>query len=111
MLNNLLDFFVNHLSSIYESIGGLPPAALATISQIQRSDFTFKHLIGQGAFGELYEGVLNVGKVEILVAVKTLLATATQDGIEDFASEDFTMSRFNHSNIVQFFDCILDEPP
>uniref|UniRef100_A0A0N5BND6 Tyrosine-protein kinase receptor n=1 Tax=Strongyloides papillosus TaxID=174720 RepID=A0A0N5BND6_STREA len=112
-LNNShsLDFFVNQLSPIYESIGGLPPAALATIPQIQRSDLTFKQLIGQGAFGEVYEGVLNVGKVEIPVAVKTLLPTATQDGIEDFALEGFTMSRFNHPNIVQFFGCILDESP
>uniref|UniRef100_A0A913IBI9 Tyrosine-protein kinase receptor n=1 Tax=Strongyloides stercoralis TaxID=6248 RepID=A0A913IBI9_STRER len=112
-LNNSqsLDFFVNQLSPIYESIGGLPPAALAAIPQIQRSDLTFKQLIGQGAFGEVYEGILFIGKAEISVAIKTLLPTATQDGIEDFALEGFTMSRFNHPNIVQFFGCILDESP
>lgn len=48
--------------------------------------------LGQGAFGEVYEGCLICGEHIVRVAIKTLPKTATKQAINDFEMEALIMT-------------------
>ena len=74
-------------------------------------EFSFRPL-GQGAFGEVFQGVYKYRRdEEHPVAVKTLPSASTSQAVADFMMEALIMSKFNHPNIVLFIGISFDKHP
>ncbi|KAK0407618.1 hypothetical protein QR680_003495 [Steinernema hermaphroditum] len=84
---------------------------LQELNHIPRSCISLKCRLGQGAFGEVYEGVLLTSEAAVAVAVKTLHVSSNQQAFEDFETEALIMSKFRHENIVEFFGVSFDAIP
>uniref|UniRef100_A0A0N5AH48 Tyrosine-protein kinase receptor n=1 Tax=Syphacia muris TaxID=451379 RepID=A0A0N5AH48_9BILA len=72
---------------IYESLG-----LTAELINIPRKNIIFKNALGQGAFGEVFEGTLTTDGRKIPVAIKCLPTTTSKDAIDDFEMEALIMS-------------------
>ena len=75
----------------------------------------FYRALGQGAFGEVYQGYFKKSpsgdSSEMAVAVKTLPELSSNQAEMDFLMEALIMSKFNHPNIVQFIGVCFDKHP
>ena len=75
----------------------------------------FIRALGQGAFGEVYQGYFkkspNGDSSEMAVAVKTLPELSSNQAEMDFLMEALIMSKFNHPNIVHFIGVCFDKHP
>uniref|UniRef100_A0A915CD76 Tyrosine-protein kinase receptor n=2 Tax=Parascaris TaxID=6254 RepID=A0A915CD76_PARUN len=91
---------------IYEPFG-----VCADLQHIPRHTVTLNKPLGQGAFGEVYEGTLACGNVLERVAVKTLPKSASKQAINDFEMEALIMSKFQHENICEFKGVCFDVMP
>ena len=70
--------------------------------------------IGQGAFGEVYQGFYKKtpnDPLEMAVAVKTLPELSSNQAELDFLMEALIMSKFNHPNIVHFIGVCFEKHP
>lgn len=70
--------------------------------------------MGQGAFGEVYQGLYrhrDGDAVEMPVAVKTLPEMSTGQAEADFLMEAAIMAKFNHPNIVHLIGVCFDRHP
>ncbi|GFG39571.1 hypothetical protein Cfor_01001, partial [Coptotermes formosanus] len=84
------------------------------LKDIPREQLRLVKALGQGAFGEVYQGFFRnrVGDaVEMPVAVKTLPELSTQQAESDFLMEALIMSKFNHPNVVHFIGVCFEEHP
>uniref|UniRef100_A0A8D1L084 non-specific protein-tyrosine kinase n=1 Tax=Sus scrofa TaxID=9823 RepID=A0A8D1L084_PIG len=78
---------------------------------IAREDVVLNRILGEGFFGEVYEGVYTNHKGEqINVAVKTCKKDCTVDNKEKFMSEAVIMKNLDHPHIVKLIGIIEDEP-
>ncbi|KAK2191827.1 hypothetical protein NP493_44g04010 [Ridgeia piscesae] len=87
---------------------------LQDLREIQRDHLTLVRALGQGAFGEVYQGYLSHVQrdtSDLPVAVKTLPALCTNQAEMDFLMEALIMSKFNHSNIVRFIGVCFEKHP
>uniref|UniRef100_T1KLD1 receptor protein-tyrosine kinase n=1 Tax=Tetranychus urticae TaxID=32264 RepID=T1KLD1_TETUR len=89
---------------------------LSDLREIPRDKLTLVKALGQGAFGEVYQGYLiNLsGEMldEVPVAVKTLPEqTANNQAEMDFLMEALIMSKFRHRNIVRFIGVCFEKMP
>ncbi|KAK3097261.1 hypothetical protein FSP39_008172 [Pinctada imbricata] len=76
-----------------------------TIRNIPRKKIKLTKLIGKGAFGEVYYGLLaDVAHLQrdLPVAVKTLPSLCSEQTKSEFFFEAMTLSKFKHPNIVRF---------
>ncbi|KAL0123932.1 hypothetical protein PUN28_006035 [Cardiocondyla obscurior] len=82
------------------------------LQQIPRECITLVKPLGQGAFGQVYQGVYKCRRgIEQAVAIKTLLPVSTEQAEVDFKMEALIMSKFNHHNIVHFIGVCFDRHP
>ncbi|KAK2497063.1 hypothetical protein MC885_015941, partial [Smutsia gigantea] len=78
---------------------------------IAREDVVLNRILGEGFFGEVYEGVYTNHKGEkINVAVKTCKKDCTLDNKEKFMSEAVIMRNLDHPHIVKLIGIIEEEP-
>ncbi|KAM5307308.1 protein-tyrosine kinase 2-beta isoform 2-T7 [Glossophaga mutica] len=78
---------------------------------IAREDVVLNRILGEGFFGEVYEGVYTNHKGEkISVAVKTCKKDCTLDNKEKFMSEAVIMKNLDHPHIVKLIGIIEEEP-
>uniref|UniRef100_A0AAR5P3V4 Tyrosine-protein kinase receptor n=1 Tax=Dendroctonus ponderosae TaxID=77166 RepID=A0AAR5P3V4_DENPD len=90
---------------------------VTTISDLQhipRDQLRLVKALGQGAFGEVYQGFYRqrpCDTVEMPVAVKTLQEMTVKQAEDDFLTEALIMSKFNHPNIVHFIGVCFDKHP
>ncbi|XP_050297012.1 tyrosine-protein kinase receptor isoform X2 [Anthonomus grandis grandis] len=90
---------------------------VTTISDLQhipRDQLRLVKALGQGAFGEVYQGFYRqrpCDTVEMPVAVKTLGEMTVKQNEDDFLTEALIMSKFNHPNIVHFIGVCFDIAP
>ncbi|VDM98011.1 unnamed protein product [Thelazia callipaeda] len=91
---------------IYESFG-----VCAELQHIPRAHVNLIRPLGQGAFGEVFEGSLNFGNEIIQVAVKTLPKSASKQALNDFEMEALIMSKFRHENICELMGVCFDITP
>nr|XP_048277694.1 protein-tyrosine kinase 2-beta isoform X4 [Myodes glareolus] len=78
---------------------------------IAREDVVLNRILGEGFFGEVYEGVYTNHKGEkINVAVKTCKKDCTLDNKEKFMSEAVIMKKLDHPHIVKLMGIIEEEP-
>lgn len=76
--------------------------------------FLFSRALGQGAFGEVYQGLYrhrDGDAVEMPVAVKTLPEMSTGQAEADFLMEAAIMAKFSHPNIVHLIGVCFDRHP
>lgn len=89
---------------------------LQDLREISREKLTLVKALGNGAFGEVYQGCLHnhPGEVtdELPVAIKTLPEYNTSKQAEmDFVMEALIMSKFKHRNIVRFIGICFERMP
>ncbi|XP_012879696.1 PREDICTED: protein-tyrosine kinase 2-beta isoform X2 [Dipodomys ordii] len=78
---------------------------------LAREDVVLNRILGEGFFGEVYEGVYTDHKGEkINVAVKTCKKDCTLDNKEKFMSEAVMMKNLDHPHIVKLIGIIEEEP-
>ncbi|KAL4238089.1 hypothetical protein ACF0H5_002801 [Mactra antiquata] len=84
------------------------------LREIPRNKLTLTRLLGQGAFGEVYEGSLKnlcANVKELPVAVKTLPALSMDQAEKDFLMEAVIISKFMHKNVVKCLGVCFEEHP
>ncbi|XP_074600009.1 leukocyte tyrosine kinase receptor-like isoform X2 [Brevipalpus obovatus] len=89
---------------------------LADLRDISREKLNLVKALGQGAFGEVYQGYLldtsEETSDEVAVAVKTLPEHSANNQAEmDFLMEALIMSKFKHRNIVRFIGVCFEKMP
>ncbi|KAM8954410.1 protein-tyrosine kinase 2-beta isoform 2-T2 [Pelodytes ibericus] len=76
-----------------------------------RDDVLLGRILGEGFFGEVYDGVFKNQKGErINVAVKTCKKDCAPDVKEKFMSEAYLMRNLDHPHIVKLIGIIEDDP-
>ncbi|CAH1397166.1 unnamed protein product [Nezara viridula] len=88
--------------------------SIKDLKEIPREQLRLVKALGQGAFGEVYQGFFRhrIGDaVEMPVAVKTLPELSSTQAETDFLMEALIMSKFNHPNIVHFIGVCFDKHP
>ncbi|XP_050480798.1 ALK tyrosine kinase receptor isoform X2 [Bombus huntii] len=94
----------------YEFAGNL--YSFKDLPQIPREHITLVKPLGQGAFGEVFQGVYKYRRNEEQpVAVKTIPSSSRPQTEADFMMEALIMSKFNHPNIVHFIGVSFDKNP
>ncbi|CAN1297400.1 G-type lectin S-receptor-like serine/threonine-protein kinase RKS1 [Linum perenne] len=69
------------------------------------NNFSSDNKLGKGGFGSVYKGIFPSGEE---VAVKRALKKSRQ-GLEQFKSEVFLISKLQHRNLVKLYGCCIDE--
>ncbi|NWV46739.1 FAK2 kinase, partial [Daphoenositta chrysoptera] len=78
---------------------------------ISRDDVTLGRILGEGFFGEVYEGIYTTPKGEqINVAVKTCKKDCSPENREKFLSEAVLMKKLDHPHIVKLIGIAEEEP-
>ncbi|XP_041421055.1 protein-tyrosine kinase 2-beta isoform X2 [Xenopus laevis] len=78
---------------------------------ISRSDVSLGRILGEGFFGEVYDGVFMKPRGEkINVAVKTCKNDCAADVKEKFMSEAYLMRNLDHPHIVKLIGIIEEDP-
>uniref|UniRef100_A0A8D8PU59 ALK tyrosine kinase receptor n=4 Tax=Cacopsylla melanoneura TaxID=428564 RepID=A0A8D8PU59_9HEMI len=98
-------------SQAHEMLNGL---TRTDIVQIPRENLQLVKALGQGAFGEVYQGLYRQrlgDTVEMPVAVKTLPQVSTGQNETDFLMEACIMQNFKHPNIVRLLGVCFDQHP
>uniref|UniRef100_A0A8C5MKZ3 non-specific protein-tyrosine kinase n=1 Tax=Leptobrachium leishanense TaxID=445787 RepID=A0A8C5MKZ3_9ANUR len=78
---------------------------------ISRDDVVLGRILGEGFFGEVYDGMYKKQKGErVSVAVKTCKKDCAPDVKEKFMSEAYLMRNLEHPHIVKLIGIIEDDP-
>ncbi|XP_033212809.1 ALK tyrosine kinase receptor [Belonocnema kinseyi] len=109
-LRAVSDSMMTEFNPNYEFAGNL--YSFKDLPQIPRDNISLLKPLGQGAFGEVFQGVYKYRRnEEHPVAVKTLPSLSTSQAEADFMMEALIMSKFNHPNIVHFIGVSFDKHP
>uniref|UniRef100_A0A3B3XKU8 non-specific protein-tyrosine kinase n=1 Tax=Poecilia mexicana TaxID=48701 RepID=A0A3B3XKU8_9TELE len=76
---------------------------------IDRSDIILGRILGEGFFGEVYDGVYKRNGERVNVAVKTC-KDCSSDVMEKFMSEAVIMKNLDHPHIVKLIGIIEEDP-
>lgn len=82
---------------------------LNKIITLENSTITFKKLLGEGNFGQVYEGTLVDSRMNMTFVALKVLSTSSRGRLKDALDEANLMHRLNHPNIVKIFMYNLDE--
>ncbi|POO01292.1 S-receptor-like serine/threonine-protein kinase [Trema orientale] len=83
----------------YQSIPGMN-LQIFTYAELEKATSGFKELLGNGAFGTVFKGVLAFDDRKTCVAVKKL-EHMVKEGEQEFKAEVTAIGRTNHKNLVQ----------
>ncbi|XP_052121740.1 ALK tyrosine kinase receptor isoform X1 [Frankliniella occidentalis] len=111
-LRNLRNDLMTETNPNYEFAG--ERYTLKDLRDVPREHLRLTRALGQGAFGEVYEGLYKMrpgDAVEMPVAVKTLPELSTLQAENDFMLEALIMGKFNHPNIVHLIGVCFDKHP
>ncbi|CAK9818713.1 ALK tyrosine kinase receptor [Anthophora plagiata] len=109
-LRAVSDTMMTEFNPNYEFAGNL--YSLKDLPQIPRDYITLVKPLGQGAFGEVFQGIYKYRRnEEHPVAVKTIPSSSRPQTETDFMMEALIMSKFNHPNIVHFIGVSFDKNP
>uniref|UniRef100_A0A834V9Y3 receptor protein-tyrosine kinase n=1 Tax=Sarcoptes scabiei TaxID=52283 RepID=A0A834V9Y3_SARSC len=125
--NVILSNIITECNPNYEFGGST--CSIGDLREIPREKLNLVKALGQGAFGEVYQGFLrnpplqdnnnnnddesyDNSNVELPVAVKTLPEySASKQAEMDFLMEALIMSKFKHKNIVKFIGICFEKMP
>ncbi|NXX61093.1 FAK2 kinase, partial [Scopus umbretta] len=94
----------------------LPPVSCSPVREVQhygisREDITLGRILGEGFFGEVYEGIYTTPKGErVNVAVKTCKKDCSLENRDKFLSEAVLMKKLDHPHIVKLIGIAEEEP-
>ncbi|XP_012145693.1 anaplastic lymphoma kinase isoform X2 [Megachile rotundata] len=109
-LRAVSDTMMTEFNPNYEFAGNL--YSFKDLKKIPREDITLVKPLGQGAFGEVFQGVYKLGhQGEMPIAVKSIPCSSRPQTEADFMMEALIMSKFNHPNIVKFVGVSFDKNP
>ncbi|XP_015429458.1 PREDICTED: ALK tyrosine kinase receptor [Dufourea novaeangliae] len=109
-LRAVTDTMMTEFNPNYEFAGNL--YSFKDLPQIPREYITLVKPLGQGAFGQVFQGVYKYRRnEEHPVAVKTIPSSSRPQTEADFMMEALIMSKFNHPNIVHFIGVSFDQNP
>ncbi|KAK9299944.1 hypothetical protein QLX08_007170 [Tetragonisca angustula] len=109
-LRAVSDTMMTEFNPNYEFAGNL--YSFKDLPQIPRECITLVKPLGQGAFGEVFQGVYKYRRnEEHPIAVKTIPSLSMPQTEADFMMEALIMSKFNHPNIVHFIGVSFDKNP
>lgn len=106
------DSMMTEYNPNYEFGGGT--YTIRDLNEVPRENLRLVKALGQGAFGEVYQGFYRYRTgdiIEMPVAVKTLPELSTSQAETDFLMEALIMSKFTHPNIVHFIGVCFDKHP
>uniref|UniRef100_A0ABD2WEB8 Tyrosine-protein kinase receptor n=1 Tax=Trichogramma kaykai TaxID=54128 RepID=A0ABD2WEB8_9HYME len=104
------DNMMTEFNPNYEFAGNL--YSFKDLPQIPRDNITLVKPLGQGAFGEVFQGIYKYRRgEEHPVAVKTLPVASSPSAEADFMMEALIMSKFDHPNVVHFIGVSFDKHP
>nr|XP_009688600.1 PREDICTED: protein-tyrosine kinase 2-beta [Struthio camelus australis] len=87
------------------------PRSGAQYYGISREDITLGRILGEGFFGEVYEGIYTNSKGErVNVAVKTCKKDCSPENKDKFLSEAVLMKKLDHPHIVKLIGIAEEEP-
>ncbi|OEL32413.1 hypothetical protein BAE44_0006567 [Dichanthelium oligosanthes] len=101
--NNLRDFLTTNGHAALKRVGSNYVLRTFTEKEIEQLTSGYRILLGKGAFGEVYKGMLD-GKRP--VAVKRYKNGTCK---EEFAREVIVHSKINHKNVVRLLGCCTEE--
>lgn len=109
----------NHPSNIIHSTNALyrrqqfADSEMSLLPSVSLSKLKLSNILGKGAFGEVYEGLMTSSSgVETRVAIKTLRREHSKHDKEEFLKEAQLMSNFKHDHILRMIGvCIETDPP
>ncbi|XP_075000861.1 protein-tyrosine kinase 2-beta isoform X3 [Calonectris borealis] len=79
--------------------------------RISREDVALGRILGEGFFGEVYEGIYTTPKGErVNVAVKTCKKDCSPENKDKFLSEAVLMKKLDHPHIVKLIGIAEEEP-
>ncbi|XP_071963300.1 tyrosine-protein kinase receptor-like isoform X2 [Antedon mediterranea] len=82
------------------------------LKELSRSAIKLVRALGEGAFGEVFEGIYKINSFETRpIAVKTLPEICTEQNELDFLLEAMIMKNFDHKNIVKFIGVCFTQHP
>ncbi|XP_061927823.1 ALK tyrosine kinase receptor isoform X2 [Apis cerana] len=109
-LQAVSDTIMTEFNPNYEFAGNL--YSFKDLTQIPRECITLIRPLGQGAFGEVFQGVYRYRRnQEQPVAVKAIPSSSRPQTEADFMMEALIMSKFNHPNIVHFIGVSFERNP
>ncbi|XP_033330553.2 anaplastic lymphoma kinase isoform X2 [Megalopta genalis] len=108
-LQAVTDTMMTEFNPNYEFAGNL--YSFKDLPQIPRDYIHLVKPLGQGAFGEVFQGIYKYSREEHPVAVKTIPPSSTPQTEADFMMEALIMSKFNHPNVVHFIGVSFDKNP
>uniref|UniRef100_A0A1I7Y6M6 Tyrosine-protein kinase n=1 Tax=Steinernema glaseri TaxID=37863 RepID=A0A1I7Y6M6_9BILA len=80
--------------------------------ELHHDQITLKKKLGEGAFGEVHFGLLQVSKEkELRVAVKQSKGDVKKDQIDEMMREARLMRQYKHPNIVRFYGVAAEKEP
>ncbi|KAM3719782.1 Tyrosine-protein kinase Fer [Dirofilaria immitis] len=86
--------------------------------EFSHDDITLDKMLGQGAFGEVRSGEVNIKKKKTKCAVKIAKLTVTEaqmafrkEKIKEMMHEARLMRRYDHDNIVRIYGVAVDREP
>lgn len=84
-----------------------------SLPQVPRERVDLLHVLGRGAFGEVFQGNYRHrdGEQPLQVAVKILPSMSTKCSEEEFIMEASIMAKFSHPNIVHMIGVCFDRHP
>ncbi|XP_069786734.1 protein-tyrosine kinase 2-beta-like isoform X2 [Narcine bancroftii] len=97
-------------SDIYAEIPDTPHSAVS-LNYISRDSVVLGRILGEGFFGQVYEGIYKTsGGEQLAVAVKTCKSNCTYEIKEKFLMEGMIMQPLDHPHLVKLIGMIEEEP-
>ncbi|CAI8029750.1 Hepatocyte growth factor receptor [Geodia barretti] len=81
-------------------------------SIVQFSNLTMdtENCLGQGAFGKVYSGDMELRGIRTKVAIKTIKRISTEDQLQSFLAESLIMKDFQHPHVLGLLGVCFDTP-
>ncbi|RNA40848.1 proto-oncogene tyrosine- kinase [Brachionus plicatilis] len=76
---------------------------LIKLPNVDERDLELIRLIGKGAFGQVFEGLLKINELKTSVAIKKLRESVYSDEKLDLVKEALALNSFNHPNLLKFY--------
>jgi hypothetical protein len=81
-----------------------------SIVQFTNLTMDTENCLGQGAFGKVYSGDMELRGIRTKVAIKTIKGISTEDQLQSFLAESLIMKDFKHPHVLGLLGVCFDTP-
>ncbi|KJH51915.1 SH2 domain protein [Dictyocaulus viviparus] len=112
-INTLIQYYVREHKPLTEKSG------VILLTPVMRQKWELKHdwitldrFLGEGEFGEVYAGTLNLGMNTYKVAVKVHKGSSLEkEAIAEICKEARIMRHYRHENVIKFYGVAVEKDP